>query len=304
MRLRLPPGCVMMLLLLFGALTPLRAHAGLNVSVEVKGISGKLLTNVLAYLSIEQQKFDPNLTELQLQRLHARAKAEIAKALQPFGYYDPQIKGTLQHSDDHWLARYQVDPGPPVHITSIDIRLEGSGKDDPEFQAQVRKFPLHRNEVLDQPLYEKGKQDIQRFASEHGYFDFKWLKSEIAVNTAAHTAAITLHIDSGPRYQFGKIDFKQHILRPSLVQRFAGFKPGDPSNTVKLLDLQSALIDSNYFRNVEINPRRDLAVNRRVPIEVTLEPRDKHLYTVGVGYGTDTGPRGKLGWENRRVNDR
>jgi translocation and assembly module TamA len=303
-RLRLPPGCVMMLLLLFGALTPLRAHAGLNVSVEVKGISGKLLTNVLAYLSIEQQKFDPNLTELQLQRLHARAKAEIAKALQPFGYYDPQIKGTLQHSDDHWLARYQVDPGPPVHITSIDIRLEGSGKDDPEFQAQVRKFPLHRNEVLDQPLYEKGKQDIQRFASEHGYFDFKWLKSEIAVNTATHTAAITLHIDSGPRYQFGKIDFKQHILRPSLVQRFAGFKPGDPYNTVKLLDLQSALIDSNYFRNVEINPRRDLAVNRRVPIEVTLEPRDKHLYTVGVGYGTDTGPRGKLGWENRRVNDR
>ena len=95
---------VMMLLLLCGALLPLRAHAGLNVTVEVKGISGQLLSNVLAYLSIEQQKFDPNLTELQLQRLHGRAKGEIAKALQPFGYYDPQIEGTLQHSDDHWLA--------------------------------------------------------------------------------------------------------------------------------------------------------------------------------------------------------
>ena len=296
--------CAATLLVLFGIFNPGSARAGLDVNVEVKGISGELLTNVLAYLSIEQQKFDPNLTELQLQRLHQRATEEITKALQPFGYYDPQIHGSLQFRNDRWLARYDVEPGPPVHVTSIDIRIEGAGKDDPDFRAVAANFPLHRNEVLNQPLYEKGKQNLQRFASEHGYFDFKWLKSEIAVNPAAHTAAITLHIDSGPRYYFGNVDFKQDILRPSLMQRFVPFKTGDPYNTAQLLELQSALIDSNYFRNVEINPRRDLNQDYRIPIDVTLTPRDKHLYTVGVGYGTDTGARGKLGWENRRINDR
>jgi translocation and assembly module TamA len=292
------------LLLLVGAFVPRPAHAGLIVNVEVRGISGELLANVLAYLSIEQQKFDPNLTELQLQRLHQRATEEITKALQPFGYYDPQIHGSLQHNNDRWVARYDVDPGPPVHVAGIDIRIEGDGKNDPDFRAVAASFPLHRNDVLNQPLYEKGKQNLQRFASEHGYFDFKWLKSEIAVDPTTHTAAVTLLIDSGPRYYFGKVDFKQDILRPSLLQRFVPFKTGDPYNTTQLLNLQSALIDSNYFRNVEINPRRDLSKNRQVPIEVDLVPRDKHLYTIGVGYGTDTGARGKLGWENRRINDR
>ena len=296
--------CAAILLVLFSIFDPGSARAGLDVNVEVKGLSGELLANVLAYLSIEQQKFDPNLTELQLQRLHRRATEEITKALQPFGYYNPQIHGSLQYSNDRWLARYDVEPGPPVHVTAIDIRIEGAAKDDPDFLAVAANFPLHRGEVLNQPLYQKGKDNFQRFASEHGYFDFKWLKSEIAVDPVAHTATITLHIDSGPRYYFGAVDFKQDILRSSLMQRFVPFKRGDPYNTMQLLDLQSALIDSNYFRNVEINPRHDLSRNHEVPIEVDLTPRDKYLYTVGVGYGTDTSARGKLGWENRRVNNR
>jgi translocation and assembly module TamA len=41
-----------------------------------------------------------------------------------------------------------------------------------------------------------------------------------------------------------------------------------------------------------------------VPVTVTLERRKQHRYSVGLGYGTDTGPRGTLGWENRHINPR
>ena len=263
-----------------------------------------LLNNVRAYLSIEQQKFDPDLTEEQLQRLHQRAAAEIGKALQPFGYYQPQIRASLRKEDGQWLAEYDVYPGPPVHVVSVDIRIEGSGADDPEFKKLVADFPVHRHDALNQPLYENGKQNLQRFASEHGYFDFKWLKSEIAVDPASQSAAITLHIDTGPRYRFGQVNFLQDALRPDLLARFVPFQTGDPYNTAQLLDLQSTLLDSDYFSNIEINPRKDLSKDRLVPIDVTLEPRYQHLYSLGAGYGTDTGARGKLGWENRRINDR
>lgn len=280
------------------------AHAGLAVKVEIDGISDILLNNVRASLSIEQQKLDPNLTEDQLQRLHQRATAEIAKALQPFGYYQPQIQSSLRFADGKWLARYQVDPGPPVHVTALDIQVEGDGANDPEFKSLTAAFPVHSGDVLNHPLYEQGKQNFQRFATEHGYFDFKWLKNEIAVTPLANSAFITLHIDSGPRYRFGEVSFHQDALRPELLARFVPFKAGDPYNTAKLLDLQNALSDSDYFSNVEINPRRDLSQDRRVPVDVILVSRYQHRYTAGVGYGTDTGPRGKLGWENRRINDR
>ena len=279
-------------------------RAALAVHVEIAGVTGALLNNVRAYLSIEQQKADPALTETQLQRLHQRAAEEITKALQPFGYYNPQIHSSLRFADGTWLAHYDIDPGPPVHVTSVDIQVQGAGAKDPEFKSLIADFTVHRGDVLNQPLYENGKQNIQRYAAEHGYFDFKWAKSEIAVNPRANTADITLLIDSGPRYQFGKVSFHQDVLRPSLLARFIPFKGGDAYNTAQLLDLQNALLDSDYFRVVEINPRRDLSKDRRIPIDVTLVPRHQQRYTAGVGYGTDTGPRGKLGWEIRRVNDR
>jgi translocation and assembly module TamA len=285
-------------------LNAIAADAGLAVNVEIAGVSDALLHNVRAYLSIEQQKNDPDLNENQLQRLHHRAGDEIAKALQPFGYYQPRITSNLRIVDGKWLASYNIDPGPPVHITAVDIRVEGDGANDAEFQSLVAQFPLHRGDILNQPLYEKGKQDFQRFATEHGYFDFKWVKSEIAVDLQENTAKITLLIDSGPRYRFGEVRIHQDVLRPELLKRFIPFKAGDTYNTAKLLELQSALTDSDYFSNVEINPRRDLSKDREVPIDVTLSPRPQHRYTLGAGYGTDTGARGKLGWDNRRINDR
>jgi translocation and assembly module TamA len=280
------------------------AQAGLAVNVEITGISGALLNNVRAYLSIEQQKNDPQLNQNQLQRLHHRAEGEIIKALQPFGYYQPKIKSKLTFSDGKWLAHYDIDPGPPVHVNTVNIQVEGDGADDPELKSLVAAFPLHRGDVLNQPLYENGKQNFQRFASEHGYFDFKWLKNIIAVDMQTNTADITLIADSGHRYRFGKVIFHQDMLRSELLVRFIPFKEGDPYSTTKLLELQSALTDSDYFSVVDINPRRDLSKDLEVPIDVSLLPRPQHRYTIGAGYGTDTGARGKLGWENRRINDR
>ena len=41
-----------------------------------------------------------------------------------------------------------------------------------------------------------------------------------------------------------------------------------------------------------------------VPIRITSEKNRRHVYTISAGYGTDTGARAKLGWEDRRFNDR
>src|SRR5690606_18920970 len=49
---------------------------------------------------------------------------------------------------------------------------------------------------------------------------------------------------------------------------------------------------------------RDQAQDRRVPVQVGLEPRKRHEYRAGVGFGTDTGARALLGWEHRRINRR
>jgi translocation and assembly module TamA len=44
--------------------------------------------------------------------------------------------------------------------------------------------------------------------------------------------------------------------------------------------------------------------NKVAPVRISSKPNRQHVYTIAAGYATDTGPRGTLGWQNRRFNDR
>src|SRR6185295_610194 len=84
--------------------------------------------------------------------------------------------------------------------------------------------------------------------------------------------------------------------------RYVRFKPGDPYVASALVELQTALGQTEQFQQVEVQPRRDQAKDLTVPIDVFLTLRTPNKYTAGLGYGTDTGARAKLGWERRRIN--
>lgn len=289
---------------LWAILTSLSAYAGAAVEVKIDGVSGELLDNVRAYLSIEQQKGEAELDTNRLQRLHKRATGEIHRALQPFGYYKVTVDATLVEENDKWVAHYRIELGPPARISAVDIQLSGEGRDDPEFQKLLATPPLKVGDILDHRQYENLKQSLQNLAAERGYFEFTLPLHEVRIDPAQENATVTLHADTGPRFHFGATKFDQDALRPELLARYPKFKQGDPYHADGLLDLQVALFDSDYFSSVEINPRRDEVVDDEVPVEVRLLPRPRHLYTAGAGFGTDSGPRLRLGWENRRINDR
>ena len=66
-----------------------------SVNVVITGISGDLLTNVQASLAIERRSSDENLDAMAIGELHERANKEIHRALEPFGYYRPDITVAL-----------------------------------------------------------------------------------------------------------------------------------------------------------------------------------------------------------------
>ena len=278
------------------------------LEVKIEGLTGATLENVRKLLSIEQQKTDPNLFEARIRRLHRNAKGEIKQALEPFGYYEPTIIAHLtQPTPDHWLATYKIDPGVAVRVATIDLQLAGEGVNDAQFQALISNFPLHQGDTLDHAHYEDGKRAFQALATENGYRDAQLVTHEIRVQPEQHTADIRLHFDTGRRYRFGKVDFIQVgdpeklQLNDEFLARFISFEEGTPYSTTRLFDVQNALSDSDYFDIVEMKPRPDQIENFEIPIDIELEPRSKHRYTAGLGYGTDTGIRGILGWENRQV---
>ncbi|HEX5047812.1 MAG TPA: autotransporter assembly complex family protein [Gammaproteobacteria bacterium] len=279
-----------------------------TVRVEVGGLDDELRKNVLAFLSIaklgkERGKASQPLDASDVQRLHVAARGEIAEALQPFGYYEPTVRATLEHAKEGWIARYDVDRGPATVIGAVEVRAQGAGNGEPAVRDAVASAVFMPGEVLLHTKYEAAKQRLFEAAYAAGYIDAKYQRAEILVRRDAREADIRLVLDTGPKYYFGPVHIEQDILDPRFVDRFVRIEPGEPFNSSRLIELQLALSDSGYFNEVTVDPARANAVDRHVPINVHTSPRQTQEYTVGIGYGTDTGPRLRLGTELRRLNE-
>ena len=279
------------------------AFARPDVTVEVSGVSGEERDNVMLLLSIEQQKAHPDLSDGRIRRLHTKATQEIKEALAPFGYYRVSVESGLEQTPRGWLASYRIDPGPPLPISAMDVRVTGAAADDPAFRELLDAPPLAVGDAFNHPLYEGWKRDLQRLADERGYFEAKFTTHRVRVDLDAYEAKVTLHMESGPRYFFGPLNFSGDILLDErLLNRYVTFTAGEPYSATKLLQLQDGLNGSDYFAHVDIKAEREAALDLQVPITVKLIMHKRTRYKFGVGYGTDTGARGTVGLERRYVN--
>ncbi|HFD86630.1 MAG TPA: outer membrane protein assembly factor, partial [Gammaproteobacteria bacterium] len=150
------------------------------------------------------------------------------------------------------------------------------------------------------------KKRFQVIASERGYFDAKLEKNEIRIDLKHYVADVILHFSTGDRYKLGDVVFKQekYWLAPKLLNRYVEIKPGQYYDAGDLQQLQGDLSNSEYYKQVEINASPKAAKDLVIPVDVLLKPQKPHKYIYGIGYGTDTGVRTKLGITGRRVNDR
>lgn len=289
---------------LWFAMLLLVAWPAAAIEVVVEGLPRDLRKPVLEQLSIEQQKSEPGLSPAAIRALHARAAEEIRTALQPHGYYRAKVTAELTSGEQGFVARYRVEPGPALRIGTLDLQVTGDGLADPAIAALLKDFPLRQGEVLDQEQYEAAKMRLTRLGADRGYLDATLSRHAVQVDLVAYTASVTLHYQTGVRYRFGAVHFEPGSgLDPELLARYVPFAAGEPFDAEQILELRRGLVDSDYFQQIEITPRRDLATGNEVPIVVKLVPRPPNKYTLGLGYGTDTGVRGKAGWERRQINE-
>jgi translocation and assembly module TamA len=275
------------------------------VNVDIEGIDAEMETNVRLFLSIEQQRDHALMSAGRINRLHQKANREIANALQPYGFYRPEIVAELTEVEaGKWRASYVIDPGPGLPIAEFNLIVSGEMKDDPALIAVVEKFALKPGNIFVHSEYDSFKSRLSGLSSERGYVEEKFTRARVEIDLDAYVARVYLDIESGPRYRFGEVSLEQDVLEPELLNRYIHFKKGDPYDLNQVIRLQQALNDSNYFSVVEVSPGTALADSKEIPVNVSLSPRKRHRYEFGLGYGTDTGARAKFGWRMPRVNEK
>lgn len=274
-----------------------------TLDYKITGVQGPAFNNAMQRLRDIQTRYEQTLTDSAIIKLYQQGAKEIRSALQPFGYFNAKVTSQLTHQGNRWVANYSVELGPQIKIASLDIQLEGSGADNPQLQKFIANYPLKQGDPLHTKPYDDAKQKFFEIAQNQGYLDAQITQSEIRVDPFKQQAHIIVRFTTGPRFYFGPVTFKTKVLSQEFLQRYVPFSQGQAYSPDSLLKLQDDLSSSPYFNQVLISPMREETRDHQVPILVQLKPRPAQQYDFGVGYGTDTGPRGSLGIQLRHLTD-
>ena len=273
-----------------------------HAELIVEGVDAELQRNVRSYVALAGEPCDAETWHVR--RRFRAIVAEVKTALQPYGYYDPIIETALEQTADCWKATVRIDAGKPITLRNVTIAVEAAPDDRNNFADLIAAPVLSAGSRLRHSDYELLKESLQIRAAERGYVEAAFLENAIDVWPEEHAADLALNFASGPRYEFGEIVLEQSILDETLVRAFLDFEPGMPYDNRLLTKAYNDLSRSGYFSRIELMPEFERASNQQLPVSIVLEPADRIEYTVGLGLSTDTGPRARAGFQNRRVNDR
>jgi translocation and assembly module TamA len=276
----------------------------LKVEVIITGIDGELRDNALAYLDLRKSMNDKHFSIGWLKKLHKVASRNIQKSLQPFGYYNVSVTSTLKEKEDKsWLAHYVVTAGKQVKITELNIVVTGQGKDDPEIKALINNFPIKIGDPLNHAKYEDAKSDITIKIGRIGYSQVATHTKRVIVNPKNNSAKLNIEFISGTKFYLGKIIFHQDMLNEDFILSYLkNIKESDPLAHDKLVELQHTLSSSGYFSSVDVKPNFEMVNDDHVPVDITLEPSNRHKFSFGAGYDTEIQANVSARWNYRRIN--
>jgi len=290
-----PPALALFLALL---LVPPPARS----AVEFQGLSRTTEKIVRATVDLADEPC--TAADARVRRLYRRADQEIRGALEVYGYYAATIDKelALDRQTGCWRATFSVKRGPRVRLRNVSLGVSGAGQADARLTGVLRNPDLAPGAGLNQRAYDELKASVATLAQRRGYFEGRFVASRIDVYPEALAADITLDYASGERYRFGPVTLDQSVVDAQLALRYVEFKPGEPYDADRLNELYTDLLTGGYFQNVELRTTPRPAPDLDVALTIVLTAAPPRTWTTGIGYATDTGPKLRLGYLNRRLN--
>lgn len=275
----------------------------LQLTVNLIGVDEKTTQTLTSNLTIHQATKEPKLTIVRIQNLHFLATKQLTDTLEALGFYQAKIHAELTNKLARWTATYSIQPGKPIIIHQTNLSFTNAGATNQAMLKKALTPKLQHGKILNHLDYEETKQNLLILLQEYGYLSAKFTKNAITINTTSYQADIKLIIDTGKQYVFGETKFVDCIYANNLLNRFIPFKKGDPYTSKKLTEFRKNLSDSAMFRKIKILPKPNFTNlnDNQVPINVSLRHSPLNHYSSSLGYGTNTGFRGGLGWQHRIV---
>ena len=264
----------------------------LRVLIERQTLIGKWRT---------RKEYDPEQFDALFERLHD----EIDAILKSQGYFNSEIVT----SGDSSKVRAAVQAGARTTVNRVDVRLEGPVSAQPAIvERALRSWALPEGAFYNSAGWESGKRNLLDALRQQGYLRALLTHSRATVDVVNTTVALEVSVDSGPRIIFGQVEVKGlSRYQRSIVDALQPFQAGQPYSFDDVLLFQNRLRSAGYFSGAYVVPdqaaleRDPQAVSVSILVELTERPTKRAI--TGIGYSSDQGARGQLGFEHHNLFD-
>lgn len=311
------------------------SHGAVAVEATIEGVSGAVERNIQAYLqNVDAEQYTDT-------RLEGEVRRRTQEAMRVFGYYEPDITLERATANRVWLE-IEPGPQVKIETLSINIEGDASNdrpfKDAVEaFPLKEGDVLRHapwdrlRNQfsglAIERGYFDWGFTDRRMevrpyLQSARLYMDFdsgpRYQFGRTSI-TGSHIELDRLRriqpFEAGDPYlaenlarynqRLGETGwFRSVSVRPRLetAQELVIAPPGggDPwwseataSQPERPRISMAALTGALSIHSADDN---------RLPIDVNVEPANRHQYEVGIGFATDVGPRLRFGWKQPWIN--
>jgi translocation and assembly module TamA len=242
----------------------------------------------------------------QMPALLARLDDEVVAILRSLGYYN----GKVASRGDATRVEVRVEAGPRVTVARSDVRIEGPAAEDRRVARFVQsRWLLPEGSFFASREWERGKRGLVDALNQRGYLRARIAHSDARIDLERTAAELEVVLDSGPLIGFGELEISGLARHDEgIVRDLRPFRPGDPYSLEELLAFEAALRDSGYFAGVSVVPALEALEEDpdllQVPLSVDLVEHKARRVVFGVGYSSEQGARGQVGFEHRDLFDR
>ena len=211
------------------------------------------------------------------------------------GYFKAEVGPPVVVSKGHDLElEIPIVEGP--RRTVLDVEIEGMERFDAAevlaalpLKAGGPYHPRRRDEALD---------GIRARYEAEGYNQAQ-VNAQIDWSADGTLATVTVSVLEGPQNLVERVIVSgRQRTSPIVMRRVLSLDRGAPVNQARLLDLQRRLYGLGVFSNVKVRlvPGTPYTGGRDVMVEVREGKRQRLTY--GLGYDSEDGPRGLLGYSH------
>ena len=246
-----------------------------------------------------RKDYDP----VQFDGLVSKLHDEVLAIVQAEGYFEPRIEIDAEAPD---RVKLTLKPGNRTKVSELDIQIEGQGTQNRALANVKRRFGMAVGDPFVSSNWQSGKSALIDAMKRQGYLRARIARSTAQVDAAVAKARLTVVVDSGDRIAFGKVEVQGLSRYPEkIITDLQPFHEGDAYTDAALQTFQERLREAGYFSSVSAVPdtlalQEDPSL-KAVPIRLVVEELKRHRLVYGLGYSTDDGFRGQVGFQDRSL---